>query len=107
MVQVNVKKLPENLVGINSANIEPLNVRIWPNPNNGNFEISIEGEALGSVQTLKITNLLGQTVYEEELNCSSTSCIKSIDLKGIPAGTYFLNLESNQKSFKTKILISN
>ena len=51
--------------------------------------------------TIKLTNILGELVYE------STQMVDkniSIDLTKLPAAVYFINLSSENYSYKTKVV---
>ena len=106
MITVNVKKLSETIVGIESLVREPIKASIWPNPNKGNFNIKIETIEPNHSLDLKIYNLLGQTIYKEMLKGETNSLNKTVDLSDFPTGTYFLQLESKNDSYFTKIIIA-
>lgn len=58
-----------------------LNVRVYPNPNNGNFHIRAEAE----LATVEIRNVLGELVLEMQVNANEAT----IDLTGSAKGIYF------------------
>ncbi len=71
-------------------------VRLYPNPNNGQFTLAgmlanvIDGE-LG----LEVVNVLGQTIYRDNVQVRNGSIEKRIELPGTLAhGTYILNLKT-------------
>jgi len=72
---------------------------VYPNPNNGNFNVVIEN--IEKELSLDIYNLLGKKVHSQTINTQTTSL--NIDLK---AGVYFINItqENGLKSTK-KIII--
>jgi photosystem II stability/assembly factor-like uncharacterized protein len=84
-------------VGIQSSTASPINVDLFPSPNNGNFTITLNGkEASAEVVNLNIvdvtgrsvynTTLSGQNSYQEKLNLASGiyyAKIKSKSLNGV------------------------
>jgi len=60
------------------------NFKLYPNPNNGSFNIETNFP-LTDIDNLKITNLMGATVYETQKVSSST-----IQLQNPAKGTYFV-----------------
>ncbi len=88
---VNTSILNENLI--------EENLKIAPNPSNGNFNISL-GEVVNEVAQISIVNNLGQTVFEIE-NVSSENEI-SLDL---PNGIYNVLLQKLDKSLIAKRII--
>lgn len=106
MITVNVKKTEASTVGFNSPSRENIKAEVWPNPNNGFFELKVEGLEANSVFDLKISNLLGQSVYLETFKTENTSVTNQLKLDDLPAGTYFLRLDSKTNSYVTKIIVS-
>ena len=77
-------------VGINELNTKNTSIKIFPNPNNGEFEIKWIRE-----ETIFITNELGQLIAEKKLNQENNYSVKLSDLK---SGIYFVgNKFSRQK----------
>jgi hypothetical protein len=61
-------------------------LRIFPNPNNGIFQIGISNEQLIIKSTVEIYNMLGERVYSKQF--STFNFQLSIDLSDQPAGIY-------------------
>lgn len=75
---------------------------IYPNPNNGEFEMSINSKETTNFD-VSVTNVLGQVVLEEELKNVNT-INKSINLRDMKAGVYFITL-SNKLTSSTKQIV--
>lgn len=76
---------------------EPLgDFRIYPNPNNGYFNIS----GYEAIDYLRIVDLLGNTIYEQEKPTNS------IALNNINAGVYWVLVTSNGISKMEKLFIN-
>jgi hypothetical protein len=78
------------LTGIknNKLNVE---LSIIPNPNNGSFEIRITS-GMNKTYQLKLFNLSGQVLVDEEMNIRTGLNSKRVNLIGIEKGAYFLNI---------------
>lgn len=75
---------------------------IFPNPNNGRFEIQLNSNELIGTQ-LTIFDALGRKVYDEKL--LQTNNI--IHLNSISPGIYFARLDNNGKSSVKKFIVNN
>ncbi len=75
-------------------------IKIFPNPNNGNFTIKIDGQVNNTIN-VQIYNISGQKIYEDKIN----SKIKSIALPNIKEGVYFIKLFNDQINSIKKIII--
>jgi hypothetical protein len=64
---------------------------VFPNPNNGIFEISITSN-VNKTYHLALMNTIGQVVTSEELNIRSGLNTKLMQLSGLEKGMYFLSL---------------
>ena len=81
---------------------ESINVEIYPNPNNGQFELLINNNFKNI--DIEIFNLLGEKIYNETINNYSMNHYYPIDIQ-TAAGTYILNLKTeNYKSEKLIII---
>ncbi|MDI1355940.1 MAG: T9SS type A sorting domain-containing protein [bacterium] len=68
---------------------------VYPNPNNGVFEIESFENA-----TLMVMDILGKQVCEKNIPQGKTK----IDLQSEPAGLYFLILSTENRSYSSKII---
>jgi hypothetical protein len=73
------------------------NIKIYPNPNSGDFTI----ENLPSGFNYKITNIFGQTVFKGTTSFTG----KKIDLQNMAAGTYYLSVEKSGSPNIKKIIV--
>jgi hypothetical protein len=76
-------------------------VTIYPNPNNGLFNISVE---LGKTDDLFINvyNIVGQTISNKKVN-NTIGGTYSIDLTTNPSGIYFVEIKTNDSRVVRKI----
>ena len=93
-----------SIIGVNVGLDEKINLadfQIYPNPNNGKFNISIN-DNLNRQNIVVIKNIIGQTVYSE---IASNSSINSFDLSRLKKGIYMVSLVNEQIKISTKKII--
>ena len=88
-------------VGINENNIS--NFNIFPNPNNGKFNVQIQAYNTEKLN-LVVRNLIGQMVYQEKVSVINSKN-KSLDLSYLPQGMYTVSLESEISKLNMKKII--
>jgi uncharacterized repeat protein (TIGR03803 family) len=74
--------VPDSLLSIDEIRAKPDEVRVFPNPNNGNFTISLQG--VQQKTQITVYNILGEQVYQCSLNATTTK----IDLSNKAEGLY-------------------
>lgn len=75
------------------------NLRVYPNPNNGTFQISLNGFNADNAQLI-IFNALGQETFKEVLK-SETNTVRV----NLPAGIYFYQVRNSEKEIGNGKLI--
>jgi hypothetical protein len=79
---------------------------VYPNPNEGSFNVSFEINTKSSY-TLELKNALGQIVYSENLPADFTGqCIKQINIADYSKGIYTLSLTGAQQKINKKIVVN-
>jgi len=91
--------ITDSSIGINEENFTKFN--IWPNPTDGLFSISTEGNDSIAVT---ISDLLGKIVYTEVYSSQSAN-IKQLDLRFIQNGIYLISVEKNGNKSTRKLII--
>jgi hypothetical protein len=87
--------------GIPYNNMENNILMVYPNPNNGQFNVDFG--AGSEAKYLRVTNLIGEVVYSIDGNNLGSQ--NSIDVSFLSAGTYFVTIGSGNKSNTAKIII--
>jgi photosystem II stability/assembly factor-like uncharacterized protein len=85
------------ITGTEQAHLQNLDFNLYPNPNNGIFNIHIEGYS-GNTLKLEVVNILGEIVATDELNLVEGSYQGELNYD-LGAGMYFLKLTKG-KQFK-------
>lgn len=84
---------------------ESVTLEVYPNPNNGSFHVSLEGEPFSASFDLLVKDQVGRSVYIEHLPKFTGSFQRDINLNGLSSGIYFLGLGSGEKIVYRKLII--
>lgn len=80
-------------------------IKVYPNPNNGYF--TIQGSLPSNEKSeLIIRNILGQTIYYEDINLPAGQFLKEIKIPLIMDGMYFLTLRNGSEFLRQTIVIN-
>ena len=93
-----IMKLEPIFVGIEDNQMEPT-IKIFPNPNSGQF--NIVAPDLQDIIDVKLYDMQGRVVYSNP----SADLQRSISIESIAAGLYILELSTENKSYQSKIQI--
>ena len=80
------------------------NLNIYPNPNNGLFNISFTSTNSKNI-SLSIYNSLGELVFDDYLNNYTGEYFNTIDLDNYGKGIYFITINSDDRVINRKIII--
>lgn len=86
---------------------ENAQVKVYPNPNSGVFNLDVNQiDPNAKSLVINIYNLLGESVYEikEEINNGNLS--KTININHIAGGAYYMRINSGNKVYSVKTIIS-
>jgi PKD repeat protein len=92
-----------SLTGVNDLFVNN-QLDIFPNPNNGQFSVSFHTEKNDNY-TVKVTNTIGQTVYEEKLDNFSGNYSNKIDITSFNKGVYMLSVSNSKNETVKKVLV--
>lgn len=87
--------------GINS--VSQSDVSIYPNPSNGTFRISYSGDVVNEKTTLRIYDLKGGLIVEQNLKLIEESTIQLPESS--PNGTYIISLEGEKVNYRQPLII--
>ncbi|MBU2649971.1 MAG: T9SS type A sorting domain-containing protein [Bacteroidetes bacterium] len=92
-----------NPVGISTPDDE-YQVSISPNPNNGNFTIEFSSDRKETINVM-LFNSLGVKLYHFNYKTETGANTLSLGLGNLPAGLYFMTLESRRGKSVEKLII--
>jgi hypothetical protein len=69
--------------------------QLYPNPNDGRFYLSLQGEPQGRLQ-VRIFNVLGQEVHRQEVDFSSRKTLQIFDFQNVVNGIYWLKIQGGR-----------
>jgi photosystem II stability/assembly factor-like uncharacterized protein len=77
---------------------------IHPNPNKGSFRLEVMLPEATEFD-ISVVNLIGMTVYEESRYYENGILALDMNLKGVPAGVYFVNIKYGSATLVKKLVI--
>lgn len=77
---------------------------VYPNPNNGNFILSVTGAARGKI-TMQVLDNLGQNVYENTYNKDADVITTECSLANLAKGIYYLHITTGGGNMVEKLVI--
>ena len=94
--------------GIKKNNTINTSVKVYPNPNIGEFNITLNGIEMDSkVIEVLIYNTLGQVVFKGNYENTNGEINKKIRIEDLPDGTYILRLNNGSQSNTSRLIIQN
>lgn len=90
-------------VGIKAeAKIQDKFFNLFPNPSNGQIVLRFNESANGKTYSIRVSNMLGQSVYQDKL---AITYQLDLNLQHLQKGVYFLEIEGNGQRQTQKISI--
>ncbi len=86
------------------ASLAGMQVLVAPNPNQGTFTVSLQGQATGELW-LTLFDLRGRTLHEQRNPLSGSSLRKTVRVESLPEGVYLLRLQLNGQSVYRRLMI--
>jgi len=82
-------------------------VSLYPNPNGGSFSIDVTtSDAADQVANIVIVNLLGQSIYEEQVTLTGGHIKKDVSLDhSLSDGIYQVQVLVNEKIYTEKVIV--
>jgi hypothetical protein len=81
------------------------NVRFYPNPSQGLFNMSIAGDYHGDV-LVTIADMSGRIVEQRSMNKSNSGLVEVIDLSALPKGVYTGTIITSEGTKTSKLVIA-
>lgn len=99
-----VTKIDQGLSGVNDLALLSSSFTVLPNPAKGTAVLSFNSEK-NSDYKVRITNNLGQVIYDDNLNNIHGSYKKSLDLSDYDKGIYMISVTSDNEKAIQKLVI--
>lgn len=87
---------------VTGANAEGM-FAVYPNPNNGTFNLSIEG-ALTGTHRLTVVSALGQVVLSQRINATEKST-QQLNLGAVAPGVYFVQIDGEEFIWQQRMIV--
>ncbi|MBK6730306.1 MAG: T9SS type A sorting domain-containing protein [Bacteroidetes bacterium] len=78
-------------------------VSVYPNPNNGNFNIQLNGYENGKAQ-IQIMNAVGQVMYDATISIDANASVHDVSLN-LAAGTYIVKVINGSEIVTNTIIV--
>ncbi len=82
------------LVSSKDLTANNLGIKIYPNPNTGQFTVELSNAASNKM-SIRIIGLTGQVLYEK--TCNPGVALQSLDVKDLSSGIYFLQVMADNR----------
>lgn len=79
-------------------------IRIYPNPNNGQFELSIKANGVHNLG-MNITNQVGQLIWSESNVAVNNSVARTINMGTVAAGVYQLVITEGKQRAAYRVIV--
>jgi len=99
--RLNVQLMPNINPVVDEITTDKLD--LFPNPTTGLIKLHFL-KAGKTVYAMKLSNILGQIVYSQQLSCDDKNII--LDFTSFPKGVYFLILNDGNKLLQKKIILN-
>ncbi|MEX0811734.1 MAG: PKD domain-containing protein [Chitinophagales bacterium] len=80
-------------------------VKVYPNPNNGTFEVRIKSADIKSNYSLRLMDLQGKEIYAESVSNQNVEFKRSMNFNHLNAGMYFLHISSDGLTYVERLVI--
>jgi len=78
---------------------------VYPNPSNGNFVVSLNNNT-NPTTTVKVLDITGRVVFDKTYNVDAASSSLDVDMTGVGAGMYVLQVQNGENTQQQKIVIN-
>lgn len=80
-------------------------INFYPNPSNGQLNMSVAGFTGGTLQ-LDVLDMNGKVVFVKQIKNAPESFIQEMDLRALTMGTYFIRVTSDNGVHTSRIIIA-
>ena len=80
------------------------NLSVYPNPNNGQFDVSFKTDNTDNY-TIKVYNALGEVVFEEKVDNFSGTYQSKVDIANSGKGVYMLEISNGKNQSVKRVIV--
>ena len=80
-------------------------IQVFPNPNKGSFTARINTQHGINIKT-EVFNYMGQRVFISEDKADSRIYDKTVQLKGVSNGIYYIRMSSTEASYSSRVIVT-
>lgn len=91
-------------LGVEEDETNDSNIKVYPNPTAGEFNLEIENINNAKDLTIKIYNAIGQIIYFETINKPDRFTYKTLDFSYLSSGLYMLTIELDNNICSKKLM---
>ena len=91
--------------GIGSNSKENIALHVFPNPNNGEFNLSITGLNTPSAK-VEVYNLIGEAVFEMKFDALNNQMTENIRMENVASGVYFVKINAGNEVYTKKVIVN-
>lgn len=95
----------ETCTGIGGGLEEKFKLTISPNPSDGVFQIRVNGRSTLGEMSMNVFDLAGRLLFSRVVQSGSNEWTHTLDLVGLPAGTYLFTLETNEGRLHRRVIV--
>ena len=99
-----IAHIPPDTTSVFEITGNDIDFKIYPNPNKGNFIIDIKTFNDDKVD-IKVMNILGSCVYEENNISLKNSYRTNVNLEGLNSGVYFVIVQNKESRIAKRVII--
>ncbi len=94
----------QNCVGMDEDADLSHRISVYPNPNHGNFTFRIDLPGTADLN-LTVLDMMGKSIRTRHFERISGTYRESLNLSGLPKGTYFIRVDIGDKAYHLKLMI--
>jgi hypothetical protein len=97
---------PGSTASINVIDKPEYAMNIYPNPNPGTFDISLQGLENGAIN-IRLTSVIGKEIWSLKTNAGSAEWTRKVQIDKLLKGVYFLSVETDQGILRKAVIVTN
>lgn len=97
-------QIQNSVVGLADYLVYDGDLKVYPNPNQGTFNLLLSNTKYGDV-SVKVYNILGSEIKNFQFNKTDQTLLTELQIGNVPKGLYFLHIKTKEGEAQKKIII--